>query len=69
MGLVAGIELQPRDGAPGARGFDTFLACFERGVLIRVTGDTIALSPPLVVETGHIDEIVGTLAETLRSIA
>ena len=65
MGLVAGIELESRSGAVGARAAEVFLKCFERGVLVRVTGDTIALSPPLIVERGHIDEIVGTLAETI----
>ena len=65
MGLAAGIELESRSGAVGARAAEVFLKCFERGVLVRVTGDTIALSPPLIVERGHIDEIVGTLAETI----
>ena len=65
MGLVAGIELESRGGAVGARAAEIFLKCFERGVLVRVTGDTIALSPPLIVERGHIDEIVGTLVETI----
>ncbi len=65
MGLVAGIELEPRSGAPGARGFDTFVRCFERGVLTRVTGDTMALSPPLIVSKAQIDEMVGVLAEVL----
>ncbi len=64
IGLVAGIELAPRESAPGARAFATFVECFERGLLIRVTGDVIALSPPLIVEPGQIDEI----AETLRSV-
>ncbi|MEP6691238.1 MAG: aspartate aminotransferase family protein [Gemmatimonadaceae bacterium] len=61
LGLVAGIELASRDGAPGARGFETFVACFEAGVLVRVTGDIIALSPPLIVEKAQIDHIVDTV--------
>lgn len=69
LGLMGAIELEPRPGAIGARAFDAFLACFERGVLIRTTGDTIALCPPLIAETGHVDEIVGTLAFVLRSLA
>ena len=69
IGLVGGIELAPRAGEPGKRGFDIFLACWEHGLLLRTTGDTIALSPPLIVEKSHIDQIVGTLADVLKTIA
>ena len=69
IGLVGGIELAPIDGQPGKRAFDAFLACWERGVLIRTTGDTIALSPPLIIERSHIDEIVGTIADVLKKSA
>ena len=69
LGLVAGIELAPRAGAPGARAFDAFVRCFERGLLIRVTADTIALSPPLVIERAQIDEMVGVLGEVLAEVA
>ena len=65
IGLIAGIELAPRPGAPGARGYEVFTKCFERGLLIRVTGDIIALSPPLIIESEHVDRIVSTLAEVL----
>ena len=50
IGLVAGIELEPIAGKPAARAFDVFLKCYERGLLVRTTGDIIALSPPLVIE-------------------
>jgi beta-alanine--pyruvate transaminase len=66
LGFVAAIELEPRPGAVGARGFETFLKCFEAGVLIRMTGDIIAISPPLIAEREHVDRIVGTLAEVLK---
>jgi beta-alanine--pyruvate transaminase len=69
LGLVAGIELAPRDGAPGARGFELFTKCFAHGLLVRVTGDTIALSPPLIVEPDQIDEMFATVARVLRTIA
>ncbi|MCK5908618.1 MAG: aspartate aminotransferase family protein, partial [Caulobacter sp.] len=46
QGLVAGIELAPLPGEPTRRAFNCFLDCYERGVLIRTTGDIIALSPP-----------------------
>ena len=66
IGLVGGIELAPIPGSPGKRAFDVFLECWERGVLIRTTGDTIAMSPPLIIEQQHIDELVGTVADVLR---
>ena len=65
IGLVGGIELEPIAGMPAKRAFDAFLACWERGVLIRTTGDTIALSPPLIVEPSHIDRLVGTIGAVL----
>jgi beta-alanine--pyruvate transaminase len=66
MGLVAGIELEPLAGKPTARAFEAFLKCYEKGILIRTTGDTIALSPPLIISKQQIDELVGTLADVLR---
>lgn len=68
FGLMAGIDLEPRPGKPGARAFDAFLRCFEQGVLTRVTGDTIALSPPLIIGKQQIDELVGTIADVLRKL-
>jgi beta-alanine--pyruvate transaminase len=69
IGTVAGIELEPIDGKPGVRAFDAFLRCFEKGVLIRTTGDTIALSPPLIISKQQIDEVVGAVADALRAVA
>lgn len=66
IGLVGGIELEPIAGQPGKRAFDVFLKCWERGVLIRTTGDTIALSPPLIIEKQHIEQLVGTIADVLK---
>ena len=57
LGLVAGIELEPRAGAPGARATEAFQRAFDAGVLIRVTGDIIALSPPLIIERAQIDRL------------
>ena len=68
IGLVGGIELAPIAGSPGKRAFDVFLECWERGLLIRTTGDTIALSPPLIIESTHIEQIVGTLADVLNKL-
>jgi beta-alanine--pyruvate transaminase len=68
LGLIGAIELEPRAGKPTARAFEAFLNCYEKGVLIRTTGDIIALSPPLIVEKGHIDQIFGTIAEVLKKL-
>ena len=67
LGLVGGIEMEPRAGAVGARGFDVFLDCFNRGALIRVTSDTVALSPPLIIEKRQIDELIGTVSAAIKA--
>src|SRR5262249_41342478 len=69
IGLVAGIELAPIAGKPGARAYAAFKKAFaQEGVLIRVTGDIIALSPPLTFEKKHIDELFGKLAKVLKNL-
>ena len=69
MGLVAGIELESRPGAAGERATEIFKRCFDKGVLIRVTADIIALSPPLIVEKGHVDQILETVTEAIDAVA
>ncbi len=69
LGLVAGIELAPRAGKPADRAVRVFHRCFDNGVLIRTTGDIIALSPPLIVEAPHIERIFSTLSEAIRAEA
>ncbi len=69
IGLVGGIELAPLPGEPAKRAFSVFLDCYKEGVLIRTTGDTVALSPPLIIEREHIDRIVGTIRAALRRAA
>ena len=69
-GLIGAIELAPRPGAPGTRAYDAFTRAFHEGnLLTRVTGDVIALSPPLILEKAHIDRIFETLSNTLRATA
>jgi beta-alanine--pyruvate transaminase len=68
FGLVAAIELAPRANAPGARGMEAFLKCYEKGVLVRVTGDNIALSPAFIIEDHEIARIVETIAGVLPTI-
>ena len=62
IGLTAAIELEPRPGQPTARGFDAFLRCYDKGLLLRCTGDTLAVAPPLIIsadETSRVFEIIG----------
>jgi beta-alanine--pyruvate transaminase len=69
IGLIGAIELAPRAGAPGTRAFDAFTRAFhEQDLLIRTTGDIIAMSPPLIVEPSQIDEIVGKLRRVLTTL-
>jgi beta-alanine--pyruvate transaminase len=68
LGLVAGIELESREGRPGSRGYEVFLRCLERGVLVRYTADILALSPPLIVEPAQIEQMFATVAEALKAI-
>lgn len=68
IGLVAGIELASRPGAATRRASELFHACFDNGLLVRATSDIIALSPPLILEKAHIDEMFGKLADLLDTI-
>jgi len=68
LGLVAGIELQSRDGAVGARAAEIFQKCFDRGLLVRYTGDILAISPPLIVEAGQIKEMFDTIGAVLKDV-
>jgi beta-alanine--pyruvate transaminase len=68
-GLIGAVELEPRAGKPAARGFEIFLKCFERGVMVRQTGDTIAMSPPLIIEQKQIERMVETLGAAIRETA
>ena len=69
IGLVGAVELSPIAGSPGKRAFDVFLECWQQGLLVRFTGDTIALSPPLIIERQHIDRIVSMLGAALKKLA
>ncbi|MFY9509805.1 MAG: aspartate aminotransferase family protein [Rubrivivax sp.] len=69
IGLVGGIELAPLPGEPTKRAFNIFLDLYEKGLLIRTTGDTIALSPPLIIERAQIDQIVDMLRTAIRKAA
>ncbi len=68
LGLIGAIELEPIAGAPTKRAFDAFLAAYDDGLLIRTTGDIIALSPPLIIEKSQIDELFDGLRKVLDRI-
>jgi len=68
LGLIGAIELEPIAGAPTKRAFSAFLEAYEKGLLIRTTGDIIALSPPLIISKAQIDELFGTLRDVLNTI-
>tara|TARA_R110002153_G_scaffold47769_8_gene134891 strand:+ start:7144 stop:8472 length:1329 start_codon:yes stop_codon:yes gene_type:complete len=68
IGLIAGIELHPTPATPSKRVFTAFLKAYEAGLLIRTTGDTIALSPPLIIEKSQIDFAFSTLREIIKSL-
>ena len=69
-GLVAAIEFAPRPNAPvGKRAFEVFKACFDKGLLVRATGDNIAISPPLIINDAQIDQIFDTLREVMTDLA
>jgi len=68
IGLVGAIELEPIAGSPTKRAFSAFLKAYEQGLLVRTTGDIIALSPPLIISESQIGEIVSTLSGILKTL-
>ena len=69
IGLVGGVELSPLPGEPAKRAFNVFLDCWEQGLLLRTTGDIVALSPPLIIEKSHIDRLVDGLGAAIKRCA
>ncbi|MDZ4138225.1 MAG: aspartate aminotransferase family protein [Erythrobacter sp.] len=67
-GLIGAVELQGIEGAPTKRAFEAFLRAYDKGILIRTTGDIIAMSPPLIISKGEIDTLIGTLADVLKTL-
>ena len=68
LGLIGAIELSPIEGEPTKRAFGAFLKAYEKGLLIRTTGDTIALSPSLIIEKAQIDQLFDTVREILKTL-
>jgi beta-alanine--pyruvate transaminase len=68
IGLMGAVEMAPIAGQAGKRGYDAFLKCFENGVYLRLTADTLAFSPPLIAEESHIEQAVECLRKVLRAL-
>jgi beta-alanine--pyruvate transaminase len=69
LGLAGAVELASITGAPGKRAYDIFLDCYHQGVLVRAAGDNIVLCPPYIVDKAQIDQLVGTLASSIKKHA
>jgi beta-alanine--pyruvate transaminase len=67
IGLIGAVEFEPAAGEPGKRAHTRFVEAFNKGLLVRATGDTIALAPPLIVEKAEIDQLIGIMAGVLRA--
>jgi beta-alanine--pyruvate transaminase len=68
LGLMGAVEMSPRPGKVGERAYDAMLMAYDKGMMVRTTGDTIAMSPPLIVTREQIDEIVDTLGAVLDEV-
>ena len=68
-GLMGAVELAPRAGAVGARGYDVMVDCFNTGLYLRMSGDSFAMSPPLIVKKSHIDQMVSILGDAIKKAA
>ena len=69
LGLIGAVELAPRPGAPGERGYEAFEKCWDKGVYVRPIGDALAFCPPLIAEQKHLDQMFGTVAGVLTSLS
>jgi beta-alanine--pyruvate transaminase len=68
MGFMGAVELEPMAGAPGKRGFEAMIACYENGLMVRIAADTFEFSPPLIAERSHLDQIFDLFQTTLRGL-
>ncbi len=70
IGLMGAVEMSPYPGKPGHRAYDAMCKAFhEFDIMIRITGDTIALSPPLIVTKEQIDEIMAKVRVVIEAVA
>jgi len=69
LGLIGAVELEPRHGAHGARAFEAFEQCWDKGVFVRPVGDSLAFCPPLIAEKKHLDEMFGCVGDVLKTLS
>ena len=69
LGLIGAVELAPRPGVVGERGYETFEKCWDRGVFVRPVGDSVAFCPPLIAQKKHLDQMFGTVTEVLKTVS
>jgi beta-alanine--pyruvate transaminase len=69
VGLMGAVELAPRKDAVGARGYEVMVECWNKGLYLRNSGDSLAMSPPLIVEKSHIDEMMSILSDVIKRVA
>ncbi len=69
LGLMGAVEFEPRPDHPTGRAYDVFVECYQRGVYVRFAGETLAFSPPLIVDRSQIDQIFETVAQAIRTVA
>jgi beta-alanine--pyruvate transaminase len=69
VGLTAGIDLASRPDAVGRRAYDVLERAFHKeNLVVRISGDTLAVTPPLIVSEKEIDEIFGKVADAIRAV-
>jgi beta-alanine--pyruvate transaminase len=68
LGLAAAVESAPRDDAPSKRGMEIFHRCFDNGLMVRYTGDIIAIGPPLIIDERQIAFMIDTLCDAIRAV-
>ena len=69
VGLMGAVELAPRKDAVGARGYEVMVECWNKGLYLRNSADSLAMSPPLIVEKSHIDEMMSILSDVIKRVA
>ena len=69
IGMIGCVEVAPRPGGPGKRGYEIFLDCFwNQNVLVRPAGDTVVIAPPFIAEKKHVDQMIDALGKALRTV-
>ena len=68
LGVIAALELEPKKGAVGVRGFETMKKAWDLGLMVRANGDTLAFSPPLIINNSQVDEMFTKVKKALEHV-